>query len=220
MRPRNAILLALITLVAPSTVEGAVEAPVLYGLGNTDLGAARTRSFLYTIDTSTGAATLVGDTGFNLRGLAHNPLTGRFYASRAEHNGGVGGLYEIDPGTGAATLIGGTQNFSEMEFDSFGNLFGYGDRRESNHYNYYSIDVSTGVGTVLNSNAIDGFNHAVFGIAYSSADDETYYYQQWLNGRDGEGLSTVDLANGTLTLVATGPRHFSSRPDIAADDGG
>jgi hypothetical protein len=213
-------VLAATTLALFATASNA--APVLYGLGDTDLDAARNHSNLYTVDTSTGAATLVGDTGFNLRGLAINQFTGRAYASRAELNSaGAGGLYEVNLSTGAATLIGGTQNFSEMTFDGAGNLFGYESRSDTGGggYDFFSIDVNTGVGTLVNGLALSTNNHALFGVAYSSADDETYFFQQWFSTSGGEGLWTVDLTDGTVTSVVSVSGQFY-RPDIAADDSG
>ena len=171
--------LTLVAVLLLPMVASATD--ILYGLDNTNLTAAGGHSILYTVDTTTGAATAVGDTGFNLRGLAYNSLTGRAYGSLAARESG-GGFYEINLSTGAATLIGGTENFSNMDFDASGNLFGYNSRTSSSVYDFFSIDVSTGVGTVLNANALNTGIHALFGIAYSSADDEMYFYQQWNGG--------------------------------------
>jgi hypothetical protein len=217
MRIHSILIVAALVLVTFGA-SPLMAAPVLYGLGNTDLNQAIDHSFLYTINTTTGAATLVGDTGSNLRGLAYNPFTGKAYASLAEREVS-GGLYEINLATGAATFIGGTQNFSEMEFDASGNLFGYGSRQSGSAYDFFKIDVNTGVGTLLNSNALNPGNHALFGIAYSSADNEMYLYQQWFTGSGGEGLWTVDTTDGTVTSVVSGVLQ-QFRPDIAADDSG
>jgi hypothetical protein len=61
-------------------------------------------SRLYTIDTSTGAATLVGEMGFtpDPAGLAYDPELDVLYLN----DGGTHRLYQVDPDTGAATLIG------------------------------------------------------------------------------------------------------------------
>lgn len=201
---------ALFTLTANTTM----AAPVLFGLGNTDVNTARNASNLYTIDTSSGATTFVGATGANLRGLTINQFTGRAYASAQS-----GGLYEVNLGTGAATLIGGTQRFSEMAFDGAGNLFGYGPRQEANSYNFFSINHSTGASTLLNSAALNPNEHALFGMTYSIAEDEMYVYQDWFNGSVGNGLWSVDLTDGTLTNIVTGS-HAGSRPRIAEDDSG
>ncbi len=65
---------------------------------------------LYTIDVSTGEASLVGSTGveFNSRvGLAYNPEDEQLYALGDDSEAGDN-LYQIDKATGAATLIGNT----------------------------------------------------------------------------------------------------------------
>jgi hypothetical protein len=212
MRKLFTLLAAAIFTLAANT---SMAAPVLYGLGNTDIGTARNASNLYTIDTATGAASFVGVTGANLRGLTINQFTGRAYASAT-----AGGLFEVNLGTGAAALVGGTQAFSEMAFDGAGNLYGYGRRNEPNAYNFYSIDHNTGASTLLNASALNPGNHALFGISYSIADDAMYLYQKWFDGSGGEGLSTIDLTDGTATSIVTGGPHAGNRPRIAEDDSG
>jgi hypothetical protein len=77
------------------------ENDVLYGSDGVDL---------YTINTTTAAATLVGNHGLAsgfVVGLAFEPATGRLFGSQ----GGLGGndeIYEIDKNTGLATVIGQT----------------------------------------------------------------------------------------------------------------
>jgi hypothetical protein len=75
----------------------------LYGLSQSPTGTAQPS--LYTIDTTTGATTLIGSTGLtgvNVGGLAVDPNTGVLYA------GINGSLYTINTTTGAATLVGNT----------------------------------------------------------------------------------------------------------------
>ena len=59
---------------------------------------------LYTIDTTTGVATLVGATGLDdgTPGLAFDPVTGILYLNA----GFLQNLYTLDTATGAATLVG------------------------------------------------------------------------------------------------------------------
>lgn len=64
----------------------------------------RSNDALYTVNTTTGAATLVGIHGVNdLFGLEFDNSTNRLFASDA-----AGRLYELNTATGAATLIGST----------------------------------------------------------------------------------------------------------------
>lgn len=60
---------------------------------------------LYTIDLSTGLATVVGNTGLNAGSLQFGP-DGNLYAGTTGMGGG--NIYRINPATGASTLVGST----------------------------------------------------------------------------------------------------------------
>ena len=105
-----------------------------------------------------------------------------------------------------------------MTFDGAGNLYGYGTRSDaSGAYDFFSIDVNTGVGTLLNGSALSWNSYAIFGVAYSPSDDETFLYQS--DWGAGDGLWTIDLIDGTPTFIVDGTNN-SLRPDLAADDSG
>ncbi|MEO9467683.1 PEPxxWA-CTERM sorting domain-containing protein [Parasphingorhabdus sp.] len=77
-----------------------------YGNSTLYMLGGRNNENLYTVDTATGAATLVGNHGIgDLFGLAFDASTGKLYASQFLNGGG---FYEIDANTGAATLVGNT----------------------------------------------------------------------------------------------------------------
>jgi hypothetical protein len=200
----------IITLFLSLTCEIAVAGPILYGIGEN--GGS---SVLYSVDTTTGGATFIGNTGQSLRGLAINPLTGRAYASASTQSGGTG-FYEIDLASGTASIISTLGNFATLEFDGLGNLYGYTSRNTG--YDFFNIDEINGTGVLLNDNALNTGVHALFDIAFSSFDNEMYFYQQW-SGGTGDGISTVNLADGTVTSVSTGPLQ-QYRPDIAVDNSG
>jgi hypothetical protein len=85
----------------------------LYGLSQSPAGTAQ--PFLYTINTTTGATTLVGSTGLtgnSAGGLAVDPNTGVLYAAVNTS------LYTINTTTGAATLVGNT-GFSDISGIAF-----------------------------------------------------------------------------------------------------
>src|SRR5690606_31672337 len=70
---------------------------------------------LVTVDTTTGAATLVGATGFDRLNAAAADSSGTIYASRGRNAGVMGDsnqLIRIDPNTGIGTLVAsyGTEN--------------------------------------------------------------------------------------------------------------
>jgi hypothetical protein len=123
-----------------------------YGAGPVYLmGGDGVSSNLYTINTTTGAATLVGATGTALMiDIAINN-SGQMYGMDI----GTDSLYTINTGTGAATLIGPTgfnANFAQgMDFDkSTGILYAWLYLGAGvNHFVQYNL--ATGAATILNS---------------------------------------------------------------------
>ena len=94
---------------------------------------------LYTINTSTGAATLVGSTGFTgVQGLTTD-AGGNMFAWDAQR-----GLLRVNKATGAATDVGaapGGVDIQTLAFDPNGVLYGAG-------YHIYTIDPVTGQRTL------------------------------------------------------------------------
>ena len=85
----------------------AQAAPVLYGV----TGAGGAPSSLYTVDPLTGAATLIGATGFShVTGIDFDPTTGTLYGVVSDLFNGTTALITIDPATGAGTVVGTTGN--------------------------------------------------------------------------------------------------------------
>jgi hypothetical protein len=83
-----------------------------------------TNDEFYSINRTTGAATLIGQTGFDLAwGLTYDPTSDTIYALGVVNGGN--GLFKIDPSTGAATRIGtGTvlnSGISGLAFDAVQN---------------------------------------------------------------------------------------------------
>jgi hypothetical protein len=95
------------TLLGPTTfIDGLAfnAAGVLYGLSNG--GGA-----LYTVNQTTGATTLVGNTGItgfpaNTSGGLAFDASGNLYAALSAFPPGPSTLYRIDPATGVATMVG------------------------------------------------------------------------------------------------------------------
>lgn len=102
---------------------------------------------LYTIDLSTGAATLIGTHGVgDLFGLAWDASTNTMFAS--QFAGGTD-VFTVDLSTGAATSIGNSNiGFGGMVVNTAtGQLVGINDGSGG----LYSIDRSTGAGTLIAS---------------------------------------------------------------------
>ncbi len=116
-----AAIMIFSVLVCISTTGGA-RADTLYGVS----GASFTSSSLYTIDSATGASTLIGATGVNhMTSLDYDDVTGLLYGISNETNS----LYTINTTTGAASVLGvlsggmAGSNAPDMSFDSSGGLY-------------------------------------------------------------------------------------------------
>lgn len=163
-------------LLTCDTATGACQQVGNLGVDITDTGLALASDFrlymstdapknpalLYRIDPGTGAATLVGDQGQEVTGLAGS-LAGLF---------GLGGdgrsnLVRIDPGTGAATPIGFLEAVAPrdggLDFDVDGVLWGIEDAGLRDPSRIFTVDPETGVATVVatvhleNGTALGGF---------------------------------------------------------------
>lgn len=121
---------------------------VLFGV----TGSGATPSSLYTIDPTTGAATLVGPIGFDhVVSIDFHPGTGVRYGIS---NGGPccsfppdNTLITIDTTTGAGTAVvpvTGIANSPDMSFDSAGTLYAWNDPALDN---LNTVDLTTGVAT-------------------------------------------------------------------------
>jgi hypothetical protein len=101
---------------------------------------------LYTINPSTGAATLVGPIGFNRVGaLDFNPVNGLLYGVGADRSGNAA-LLTINTATGAGTEVGalGIGVSQDIAFrPSDGKLFSY------NGGSIFTINTTTGAATFL-----------------------------------------------------------------------
>jgi len=99
------------TVIGPTGIDGRGLAyddqqGILYATGGYGSPGATT---LYTVDTTTGAATLVGSMGLDsvLIGLAYDEVNEILYANAVDTAGdNLGRLYTVDVASGATTLVG------------------------------------------------------------------------------------------------------------------
>jgi hypothetical protein len=145
-------------------------------------------SDLYTINPTTGAATLVGPTGTSdLNGLVVGP-TGTIYGSGYIDDD----LYTIDPTTGAATVVGPTSFSSsgDLAFADNGTL--YMTALDGPTDGLVAVNPSTGAGTLVGA---IGHSH-VYGLASS--------YGTLFGATEGGDLLTINPTTGAGTVIATG----------------
>lgn len=77
----------------------------LFGYASLFKATGGAASGLYSVDTSTGAATLIGDSGQTLQDMAYNPVDGKMYGVNTRF-GQQTTIFEIDTATGATTGLG------------------------------------------------------------------------------------------------------------------
>lgn len=143
-----------------------------------------------------GASFLMGTiTGLtDITGLAQDPVSGIVYAT--DYDGAASNLYSVDE-TFAATFIGQINAglIIGIAADADGNLYGI-DMVDDN---FYSIDKTTGAGTIVGSLGID--------IAYAqdlgSDKINNIIYGTLYDATAGGGLYTVDMTTGAATLINT-----------------
>jgi len=150
---------------------------------------------LITIDTRTGAGSLVGPFGLNTSvwGLEYDPMSDTLYGVTNDvvdvwYNGQ---LLRIDRTTGAATPIGGLvgQRIEGLAYDSMNDkLYGVDTRN-----NFVLIDTSTGAGTVIGSTGFPNLE----GLAFNPIDGRLYS----VDVGSGE-LVRIDPSTGIATAVA------------------
>lgn len=195
VRTLGAALLSVVMMSAAS-------AQTLYGV----TGASNTPSSLYTIDTATGAATLVGATGFShVTGLSFDPTTGILYGHVSDiFNSGATQLITINPQTGAGTLIGTTGiQVPDMAFRSDGTLFAWSEWSNGGNQidDLFIINKVTATATIV---AESGTGTSNTGLAFST--NGTLFM------KSGLSLFTVNPDTGATTTVGSisGPFNLNN----------
>ncbi|WP_339723343.1 PEP-CTERM sorting domain-containing protein [uncultured Paraglaciecola sp.] len=173
----------LITLLSVgSTI---ANATILYGVSGAGNGSA---SSLYTIDTVTGAATLIGATGFDeVTSIDFNSVTGILWGISNETKE----LITIDTttglGTAVATMTWG-RNSPDMSFDSSGVLYTWS---EPSPDTLNTVNLVTGATTEIGPNSI---GTSQLGLDINSSDIV------YVKNADGD-IYTIDKVTGAETFV-------------------
>jgi hypothetical protein len=161
-----------------------------------------TQQGLYRIDASTGAATLIANTGLvNINGISFDTVTGTLYAYTTAAD-----LYKIDVNTGAATLlaqVNATVPEGDLAMTSPASAFAV------NAGLFGAISITTGVfapigllgpaGDDISGLALDATG-AVFGYAK--------------NGTNADTIVTINPLTGLATTL--GPTGFNAASAVGA----
>ena len=154
-----------------------------------------TSSPLYTINPTTGAATVVASMSVALTGMAFDPTTSIMYGVTSPSSNNPRRLVTVNLSTAATTIIGelldGTDSHicADIAFDSSGQLYGWSQFSDS----LVTIDKTTGAVTPtanVQSSYGDGMDF--------DWEDKLYGI---FDGDDGT-LWQVDTSDGTLTTIA------------------
>jgi len=172
--------------VDPSTGSGTIVeelSPILYAIADKP-------DRLYTIDTTTGVARLVGDTGFpGVQGLAYSPTANVLYGWDIGSGSGVGdGLVIINPATGAATDVGPAEGTSEIQGLTVlpnGIILGARD-------SLWQVDPDTGEASPAESIAID-YRYLVGAVAHSPGLGDTLWRTDVAAVVTGDGEANLNL---------------------------
>jgi hypothetical protein len=169
-----------------------------YVLGGSGFVSPDTANTLATIDTATGAKTVIGQAdsnGFGWNGMAWDSTSGKLYA--VSGCGSNSNLVTIDIGTGAATPIGTLSNelcTIAIAVDADGNMYGLDLATDA----LYAIDKTTGDDALIGS---IGFNTNYMqdmafdpstGILYLAGFDEDAFT---------DNIYTIDVTTGLASIV-------------------
>jgi hypothetical protein len=134
---------------------------------------------LRTINTTTGASTLVADLSPSNRveGAAFQPGTGILYGENSD----TGQLVTIDPATGVMTNVGpinlGQYQVSGLAFDANGVLYGVhniGNIFSGDDYRLVTFNLTTGAGTVIGTDVGLGYYQTIGDIAFDPSSGALY----------------------------------------------
>lgn len=159
---------------------------VLYGA--THASAHAGESWLYEIDTASGSATLIGNIGYAVNGMAYDAVTKKLYGTTSGSNSQ---FIEINTTTGAGTSIGtGTGVLTNVPtFNASGALFAWSESDD----NLIRINVATGAIAQSFPNSIGTSSQ---GLAFDNSD--VLYL---VNG--DASVYTINASTGVATSVGT-----------------
>ncbi|MEM6452918.1 MAG: hypothetical protein AAF703_21700 [Cyanobacteria bacterium P01_D01_bin.105] len=185
----------LVGETATETYDLTFVGDTLYGLDKKDFSFRKTMK-LIKIDPATGATETVGDTWFDVVGLAYNPVTQKLYAT-AHRNYQI---VEVDLDTGHAkpvvTLSDRDRSCGELAFDASGQAYITLIDTDLKKY-LATCNLTTGQVTLIGDIGFPGLasmkfiDHTLYGVAGE---------YEGVGGQNGQ-LIRIDTTTGKGTLV-------------------
>ncbi|MGD0711701.1 MAG: CARDB domain-containing protein [Bacteroidales bacterium] len=192
---------AYTSLQVPSVITSMADQSTLnfvsggtWGLGNKWYGSVYSDNTLITLDTVTGARTVIGSIGAAMTEITYDYTSDKLFG--VAWDGSESKLYSISTATGAGSLIGTctTDLLIDLACDNSGNLFAVGTTNSL----LYSVNKYTGLATSIGSIGFVAayaqsmeFDHNT-GICYTAAYNNTASQGQ---------LMTVNTSTGLATLI-------------------
>ena len=167
-----------------------------WGLGNKWYGTVYTDNTLITMDTVTGARTVIGKLGVEIDALAYDYSTHKLFGEG--YDGNSTSLYSISTLTGAATLVGtsSTDILSSLACDTSGNLYSVGISNDM----FYSVDKHSGNATSIGAVGFDANNIESLAFDYNT---NSCYFADYDNGTSAGELSLINITTGVATYLGT-----------------
>jgi len=174
-----------------------------WGPGNKWYGTVSTDNTLITIDTTTGARTVIGNMGVDMNGLTFDNTTNKFFG--VSWNGTSSSLYSVSSLTGAATILGNssTDLLINLACDTLGNLYSLGITNDI----LYSVNKNTGVATSIGPIGFVAAYAQGMGFDHNT---NTLYLAGYDNGTSAGDLSFVNTLTGASTEIG----EFESGAEI------
>lgn len=208
-----AALVAVLSLPAA----GNAATPTLYETVGGDPALDPSTS-LYRVDPTSGATTVVGDTGQKFTALAVDPTDGQLYGVSNNKSANPRALYRIDPATGGVGVVGPlglTRPTPDMDFDQGGNLYGWSEPNDD----LARINKVTGAATEIADSGVgafgDGMSFDRAGTLFAALDGDsgTFYTVDPNSGAATPG-PTLSGTNGYPVSAAsfdcTGTRLYAT----------
>lgn len=167
---------------------------------------------LYTIDPSTGAATIVGPIGFGLTGMAVHP-SGTLYGTESTNGGAGARLITIDRTTGAGTVVGPLEEADSTQHNTIAGLTFVGAVLigwSENNDTPVQIDIATGLVTDLGG----GTNS--YGSGMATDRSGTVYVAPNGNDVSAGGTAELSMVDITTGAVTAGPVMTGGDPALDA----